>query len=72
MTIDNNSEAWIARQAQAGWPSYSRAVFALARLDHPWPRSDAPPENPEGYMQSWWKASRRWGLAPEDVQNELV
>ena len=64
-------DAWVSAQRASGWRDYGRAVYAMARLGAPWERDDAPPENPEEYMRSWWEASRWYGLAPEDVRDEI-
>lgn len=74
-TVDPAAQfaTWVASQRAKGWPSYSRAVYALRRLGIAWERSDEPPKEPERYMQSWWESSR-WrgsGTAPEDVRAEI-
>jgi hypothetical protein len=68
--------AWVVGQRAAGWPSYARAVYALARLGVAWEKSDDPPPSagPDQYMRSWYKCSR-WagnGLSPEDVAREIL
>lgn len=77
--------AWVVGQRAAGWPSYGRAVFALAKLGVAWEKSDAPPPSsdpPEDgaevgarqYMRRWHESSR-WagnGLSPEDVAREIL
>lgn len=68
-----NREEWLKRQAEAGWPSYDRAVYAVIELGIKWPREDAPPACYGAYMKAWYAASR-WrggGLAPEDVRDEI-